>query len=382
MIHVMHIVPEYRGNFELLNLQAALDPARFRVLVCYLCGEPDGCNRMETVARKVTYLRHPVRALRWHNVPLLLKLKRIMEQEGVQVVNCQLHKSTPPGLLAARLAKTRPLVLTTLHGLGVAESWRRKMHIYFFYRRLVRIVCVSHAVARDIRRTSWMKSPEAVMTIHNGLAYSPFLADFDARSIKAEILPGLQDHFWFGTAGRLHDVKNQATLIEAFARAAKEIPGAILAIAGRGKLEDQLKATARQLEVADRTFFLGFRHDIHRVMQAFDVFLLPSLREALPMALLEAMAAARPVIASDAGGIPEVIGDSGCAVLLSPMDHDGLAQAMTRLYGMSPADREEMGSKGRQRVISQFSAERMIRQYEMLFEEVYARWLAQRDGQL
>ena len=100
------------------------------------------------------------------------------------------------------------------------------------------------------------------------------------------------------------------------------------------------------------------------------------------MALLEAMAAARPVIASDAGGIPEVIGDSGCAVLLSPMDHDGLAQAMTRLYGMSPADREEMGSKGRQRVISQFSAERMIRQYEMLFEEVYARWLAQRDGQL
>jgi glycosyltransferase involved in cell wall biosynthesis len=336
---------------------------------------------METIAHKVTYLRFRARSLRWYNLPLLLKVKRIMDEESVQVVDCQLHRSTPLGVLAARLAKARPVVITTLHGLGIPDSWRRKMHIILFYRSLYRIVCVSHAVARDIRRMSRVFSPGVVTTIQNGLEYSPFLADLDAQSIQSEILPGMHGRFWFGTAGRLHEVKNQGILIEAFARAAAVIPNAILAIAGRGELEHQLKAAARRFDVADRIFFLGFRHDIPRVMRAFDVFLLPSLREALPLALLEAMASARPVIASNAGGIPEVIGDSGCAILVKPGDREGLARAMTRLYEMSPAERGEMGRRGRERVVSQFSAERMIHQYEELFADAFACWRGFNRGQ-
>jgi glycosyltransferase involved in cell wall biosynthesis len=183
----------------------------------------------------------------------------------------------------------------------------------------------------------------------------------------------MQDRFWFGCAGRLSAVKNYQTLIEAFSQVAAALPDSILVIAGQGELEAALKEATRALGLEGRVLFLGFRRDIPRLLQALDVFLLPSLREGLPLALLEAMAAARPAIASGVGGIPEVVGDSGCALLVDPHDRQTLAHALERIRRMSPEARAAMGASARERAVTNFSAERMIRNYEELYAAAFAR---------
>jgi glycosyltransferase involved in cell wall biosynthesis len=372
MIAVLQIIHKYRGNYELLNLQASLDPARFRTVVCFLSGDPDGHNRLETIAHKVIYLRSRTGSMRWYNLSLILRLKRIIDQEQIQVVNCQQHRSTPLGVMAGLLAKSKPIIVSTLHGLGTARTWQRKLLNWLLYRRLFRIVGISEGVSQDILAENWGLRPEKVTTIQNGLKYEPFLVDLERQVAKAEILPGMQDRFWFGTAGRLSEVKNYQTLIEAFSEAAAALPDSILVIAGQGELEASLKEATHTLGLEGRVFFLGFRRDIPRLLQSLDVFLLPSLREGLPLALLEAMAAARPAIASRVGGIPEVVGDSGSAILIDPLDRMALAQAMVQMRRISPEERAAMGTLARERAVTTFSAERMIRNYEDLYTAAYA----------
>jgi glycosyltransferase involved in cell wall biosynthesis len=212
--------------------------------------------------------------------------------------------------------------------------------------------------------------PKSTVAIQNGLDYTLFLRDLDARRLRSDLLAGFQDHFWFGTAGRLHAIKNHRLLIEAFARVADRLPNAIVTIVGRGELERELKELAVRRKVADRIFFLGHRNDIDRVLRTLDVFVLPSLQEGLPLALLEAMASARPVIASGVGGVPEVVGSSGCATLIDPARPEQLSEAMVAFYNTPPALREAMGMCGRSRALTAFSAERMIRQYEELFADL------------
>lgn len=374
MIRVLHIIHRYRGNYELLNLQASLDPARFETVVCFLSGEPDGQNRLEEIASKVIYLRRRGSLLRWFNLPLIWRLQRIIEREQIQVVNCQQHRATPLGVLASLLARPRPVVISTLHGLGTAKTWQRKFLNRLLHAFIFRIVGISDGVANDIVCTNWGLRSEKVVTIYNGLSLEPYLEPLDREREREDILPGMGEQFWFGTAGRLSPVKNHFSLLRAFAEVFKALPDGILVIAGQGELEAALKAEARRLEIADRVFFLGFRHDIPRLLRSLDVFLLPSLREGFGLALLEAMASGRPVIASQVGGIPEVIGDSGCGMTIAADDSHALSEAMLTLRRLPEEVREQMGEKGRQRALTHFAAGQMIRNYENLYAAAFAHW--------
>jgi hypothetical protein len=139
-----------------------------------LSGDPDGQNRLEAIAHKVIYLRSRTGSMRWYNLPLILRLKRIIDQEQIQVVNCQQHRSTPLGVMAGLLAKTKPVIVSTLHGLGTARTWQRKLLNWLLYRRLFRIVGISEGVSRDVLADNWGLRPEKVTTIQNGLRYEPF----------------------------------------------------------------------------------------------------------------------------------------------------------------------------------------------------------------
>ena len=374
MITVLQLVHKYRGNYELFNLQADLDRQRFRMLICYLADAPDGCNRMEDVADKVFYLQRRPETLRWYNLPLIFTLKKIIDDEHVQVVNCQQHRTTPLGILAGLFSKTRPALISTLHGLGMARTWQRRLSNWLLYRYLYRIVGISSEVSRDIVATNWGLGQDKVVTIQNGLDYTPYLNDFNQYGLKEMILPGRQKYFWFGTAGRLSKVKNQATLIEAFALLASRLPDCILVIAGQGELELSLKEKALSLGLDERIYFLGFRKDMPQFLQALDVFVLPSWREGFGLALVEAMASARPIIAAQVGGIPEVVGSGAFGRMVDPHDVEGLAAAMVEFAELPASTRHELGRQARHRVVQEFSAERMVACYEALYVGAYKAW--------
>lgn len=284
---------------------------------------------------------------------------------------------SPLGILRARRALRRnatEVVLATTNkdmrsavpaawSLGVPVVVRRAMarplksgaHYRFLYGRLARhLVANSHATRRIMLDSApWLRG-ESVSVIHNGIDPGPF----DVADSALLGLPG--GALVFGFVGRLVEWKGVLELADAWRAVAPRLPGAHLVIAGEGEMEGAMRA---RLGYTERVRWLGFRGDIPAVMRALDVLVFPSWMEGFGLAAVEAMAAGIPVIAADAGALPEVVGHEREGLLVPPGDADALVAAMIRL-AEDEALRRRLGTAGRARVRRQFSVRQMVDAYE------------------
>lgn len=370
MINVLLIVKRYSGDYALVNEMARLDERRFRCVVCYLSGERDGKNSLDDRI-KTYYLGLKNNEISPWNSRARKLLADIFNNERIDVVNCHLQRTIGLTAFAARRARRPPRLLATLHGLGSADSWKRRFGNWFLYRRLDKVIAVSEGVRQDILRNNWGLNPDKVVTIHNGIDPTPFLADLPRSVARQELLPAGGDGCWFGTLGRLSEVKNQRTLLRAFARVVAVKPEVRLFLAGRGELEEELRSLANSLGLAEQVVFLGFRRDVPLVLRALDVFVLPSLREGLPLSLMEAMCSGLPAVASRVGGIPELFGDADMGKLVDPHDEKSLADAMIFMARQSSEERRRLGENARSRVLASFTAKEMTDQYEAVYAEAF-----------
>jgi glycosyltransferase involved in cell wall biosynthesis len=166
------------------------------------------------------------------------------------------------------------------------------------------------------------------------------------------------------TTARLDAQKGLLHLVEA----ARAVPAAVFLIAGEGPERTDLEAAARRSAVEDRVRLLGPRDDVPALLAACDVFVLPSLFEGAPLAILEAMAAGRPVVASRIGGVDELLLDGVTGLLVPPADPAALAGAILRLIA-TPALRVRLADAGRERARA-FDAPAMARAVMALYDEV------------
>lgn len=366
MINVLLLVKRYTGNYPLLNEMAKLDSARFRCVVCYLGGAKDGENPLDGIARTY-YLDLNNNEIRHWNSHARRSLQRVLDDESIDVINCHLQRTIAVGVKAARAARRRPSILATLHGFGSADSYQRKLGNWLLYRHLYKVVGVSEGVAQDVLRNNWSLAPDKVVAIYNGIDAAPFLQLRDKEALRESLFPGVKAKIWFGTAGRLTKVKNQKRLLQAFKHCSDEFPDSALLICGRGDDEADLRDYAFSIGLGKKVHFLGFRRDIADVLATLDVFVLPSLREGFGLALVEAMCSRLPVIASAVGGIPEIFGGAEIGELIDPENVDAIAAAMLRMAQLLPADRIRLGERARERVLQNFTAEKMIQEYEKLY---------------
>jgi glycosyltransferase involved in cell wall biosynthesis len=220
---------------------------------------------------------------------------------------------------------------------------------------------VSNAVRDDIVRTNFISSPGKVVTIYNGIDVKAFM-DSDLTREEARTQLGLpeKDAFVYGTVGRLAETKGQRILLEAFSKVYEKYPESWLILAGKGRLESELRELAIELDIQERVLFLGYRTDIPAVLRACDVFVLPSIAEGLPGALLEAMATGIPVIASRVGGVPEILNSPDAGTMVSPSSVGELTTAMERLGNINEVERNAIGKVLRERVLAEFTKEKMI----------------------
>ena len=154
-------------------------------------------------------------------------------------------------------------------------------------------------------------------------------------------------------AARFEPVKNHALLLEAAARLAARGRAFVLRLVGTGELEGAVRARVRELGLEDRVEFLGYRDDMPELIAGADVCVLPSLKEGLPRAVIEAMAMARPVVATRVPGTREVVRDGETGLLVDPADAGGFADTLERLI-LDPGLREAMGARGREVAIAEF----------------------------
>src|SRR6185503_8425874 len=162
-----------------------------------------------------------------------------------------------------------------------------------------------------------------------------------------------------GNVAALVPHKGQRHLIEAAAVVIQKVPDARFVIAGEGELRPQLERLIKERHLEKHVFLAGFRPDILSVHKAFDIFVMSSLTEGLGTSLLDAMACGKPIVATTAGGMPEVVADGQTGLLVAPRDDHALAAAIVRLL-KDPQARAAMGAAGERRVRERFSSDRMV----------------------
>jgi glycosyltransferase involved in cell wall biosynthesis len=170
-----------------------------------------------------------------------------------------------------------------------------------------------------------------------------------------------------GVVARLEPEKGHPTLLEAWPRVLQRVPDAYLLLVGEGSKRTELEQLARELKVAHRVVFTGRRDDVPAVTAAFDVAVLPSYREAQGLTILEAMALSRPVVASNVGGIPEVIEDGVTGLLVPPHDPEALAAAIVRLLTDHPYA-DLIARAGHDLVHDRFCIELMVKEIEAIYD--------------
>jgi len=266
------------------------------------------------------------------------------------------------GAWAARRAGI-PHVITMHGGRYYSQRLRRRLALRTAATLSGQLVAVSQELAGHLSRDLWIR-PSRVLTIPNGVSYIPA----QHSSLRDELQLAPPDRLIL-SVGNLYPVKGHQHLVEALALLSPRYPRLHVAIAGRGGLADALLARAAALSVSDRLHLLGLRSDIPELLADADVFVLPSLSEGLPMALLEAMFAGCPIVASDVGEVRAVLQGGEAGVLVPPGDGTGLARAIARLL-CNPAEARAFGERARQRARAEYDVRVMVTRYARVYERL------------
>ena len=254
---------------------------------------------------------------------------------------------------------SRTRLLTTRRG---NEPNRRRQRLYSMMNYVARrVLCVSEAARDHARRTEHL-SGEQGLVIPNGLELSPYLAvPRVERPLRV-----------IGTVGRLRHVKGSDLLLDAFSKIRR--PDRLLRIAGPIFEDESLtrEAWGKQLYDAHKSDaqveFVGEIHDIPEFHGGIDIFVLPSRSEGMSNALIEAMAAGLPIVATRAGGNPETLGDGEAGMLVEP-DADAIASAITHLID-HPEEARALGARARLRAQREYSLETMVFRYERFYQSL------------
>ncbi|MFL6280850.1 MAG: glycosyltransferase [Vicinamibacterales bacterium] len=287
-------------------------------------------------------------------------LVRFLRTHEIDILHTHRYKDTVLGTVAAKLAGVSKVV-RTVHGLPEPlRGWERmRFRAYGALETMAlrtfadRVIAVSEDLAQSLRTAGHRRS--AVMAIHNGIDLSQVRSTRDAGDVRRELgLPA--DAVGFGTLGRLSAVKGQASLLRAAQRVLRQEPNARFLLVGDGPLYHDLVTTAIRLGIDHACVFAGARHDTPDLLAAMDVFVLPSLHEGIPMALLEAMALGKPVVATAVGGVPEIVSHRANGLLVAGRDDRALADSCLEL-ARTPGLRVALGSAARRTIAENFSHE-------------------------
>jgi glycosyltransferase involved in cell wall biosynthesis len=325
----------------------------WNVTTVYLTGNPDDEVMRASGGDKVIFFGFDSRDVRGLKLRAVWKLRQLQRANGF--VLAVAHRFKP--VYTCCLALDVP-VIGVHHAYGDYRRLGRRLFASAFASRLA-LAGVSDAVRDDIRECLPNWPADRILTQYNHIDLAKLQADLVARDEARRVL-GLPDAAYiFGNVGRLHPDKDQATLIRAFARLAPH--GSLLAIAGRGGLEESLKALARELGIAERVRFLGQTPSMSRYFRAFDSFVLSSDHEPFGMVLLEAMAAEIPVIASDCGGAREVVAAREWRFPLGAAEV--LAERMHSVRELGPGQRADLTAAQLTHLQAHFSQAAAQRQF-------------------
>lgn len=294
------------------------------------------------------------------------RLIGLIREKRFDIVHAHLTYASSWGALASRWTGV-PLV-ATLHVAPVRSSrWSREWIRQWLMCRLLRwwsyrTIAVSRAIA-NAYGDAGLLPPSKLAVIYNGVETST-PQDHQRGIVRWE--QESEDRVVIAAVAVLREGKGIEILLRAMRQIVQDEPRSVLWIIGDGERRATLQELAVQLGLAGRVRWFGYRRDVERILSGADLFVQPTLMDAFPTAVLEAMAAGKAVIASAVGGVPEIIGDGESGILVEPGDAEAIVRAVRRLLH-SPQERERLAEAGRRVVGERFSVRQWITQLDELY---------------
>ena len=276
------------------------------------------------------------------------------------------------GRLAARWADTR-IILSTVHSsIYNYPISRAKKRIYVFLDKMTsslcdKLICVSKTVADELINRSKIH-PQKIQVIHNGIDLAKFNVFSDTSYLREEFNLSKGQRV-IGVIAMMDYWKGQRYLLEALPEIIKSFPNIRCLMVGDGPLREDLEQLAVDLNISQSCIFTGIRSNVAEILSILDILVLPSLGEAFPFILLEAMAMRCAIVASRVGGVEEIIEDGKTGLLVPPADSKTLAQAIKGLL-LNQEKANQISSYAQKVVQEKFSLKQMISATEAVYEQI------------
>ena len=360
----------------IFNIATHINRERFDVVVCQCQSRNRGF-----VLDALRELKIPVNKLDMKgpfDLRAFFRLFTLLREENIDIVHTRLIRADFYGRIAGKIARI-PLIISnqvdiytehfkSYHGKLMGSIWYRLDKVTLRLTDL--FVTNSDGVTANLVQNVGVPRYR-VVKVYNGIHSNQYLRNPKARLAVRKCLGIQSDNLVVGCVARLHPKKGIIYLVEAAKLVLNDLPYIKFVIVGDGPERAKLEKRAQQLELTDDVLFLGERNDIPELLSAMDVFAFPSLFEGHPNSVLEAMAASLPVVASDILGNNELVQDGVTGYLVPKADPDKLANRIIELVE-KPDLMATFGLAGRKIVETHFSINRMINEFESVYETYFS----------
>ena len=371
-IRILHVIDNLMaGGLEnaLVNLVQRMDPDLFEHVVCCLRVLGPNADRLKGAAEILCLHQKP------SSRPQISGLVRTIRSVGPDVVHSR-NWAGCEGVLAGKWARVGAVVHSE-HGFEQGsvdkDRWRRRAVRRVVYELADKVLAVSHQLKRvHAERTGFPE--KRISVIHNGVDDQRFQPRPDMRVVARRELGIAEEEFCIGCVGSLAPVKAHMTLLRAVDAASNRTNRWRVVFIGEGPERANLEAFLDGRSWKPQVSFLGLSSGVADLLNALDVYVLPSVFEGISNSLLEAMATGLPVLASDVGGNPEVVVNGESGILFAAGDDRTLAQSLD-LLSSDGGIRSRLASRGRSRVQQHFSLKSMVQAYEQMYCELAGRRL-------
>jgi len=351
------------GERGFLQLAAGIKD-RFNIFVAATAG-----GKFEKQHKELGSKFYPVDMSRQTSLKPIRQLEKIIKKNNIDLVHSQGARADFFARIAGKMAGVQHNLCTIqmpVEGLDV-RPWKKI--IYRLFDRLSERFVIKFIVVSDSLRTTLIKQrgiPEPkVVRIYNGIEWDQYKPNADCSSSRKKWNIS-QESPVIGAIGRMVWQKGFEFLIRAIPEVIQAVPDAKFLFVGDGPLANELRAFSREHGVRDKIIFTGFRNDINEILAAIDLLAVPSLLEGFPMVTLEAMAMAKPIIATRIDGVIEQISDGENGLLVPPKDHEALTESILKLIQDKELS-ERLGRLARKKVEQEFSVEKMVAETEKVY---------------
>jgi glycosyltransferase involved in cell wall biosynthesis len=347
---VLHLAKNPRGNS--VQIFCLVDKRRPSLALFEEC-------KREKVKAELLWSRKRI------DLRTFLKLRLILKNNKYDILHCHGFKAGFYGLLAGKCTHT--------HLVETCHLWTRENRLIRFYefvdalclRRFDAVIAVSDEIRGDLIRYRVPKGK--IKVIYNGIDLSKYERKESNRAMREFGVNGHQRVV--GIVGRLQVEKGHVYFLEAAKEILKKRQDVLFLVIGDGPLREDLESLTNRLEISSHVKFLGYRKDVVEIYSGLDVLVSASLREGLPMTLLEAMAVGVPIVATSVGGVPRIIKNNETGMLIQAEDIENMSKSVLLLLN-NKEKRDYMSANAKRLVEDHFSAQIMSERYTAIYKDI------------